>query len=316
MDKSPPKPSTSSWPFFIAAAIIVLGTPYPDLSSGIISSISGIFLIAKVGLFISVLSIAIWVKQGAIEPRAATRLIVVVYFGIYALFSPLALALNRLLPLLVLAWVHWRGMPEVGDDSPIAKIPDWGREALAFIMALVGCSCVALGLGIDNGWKFEQLNYILLWLGLNFCMLSGALVLTSGTKRHAVNAVLFGYGATLSLACLINTFVLVRDPMSWNILVRTVFVATCAMLLFQVWRHFERADVLLKVGETFLGGVLFLAGIQMVYGVIQDNGGWFFLTFFISVPLLLLGAALATLGFTLMWANDIRLGRIFENWRR
>jgi hypothetical protein len=316
MDKIEPKPSANSWPFFLAAAFIFLGTPYPNLSSNLIPSINGTFLIAKIGLFIITLSVAVWVKQGAVAAGPATRMILAAYFGIYALFSPLSLALVRLLPLMVLAWVHWRGMPALSNSNPITKFPPWAREALAFVLALLGCSSISISLNLDNDWKFEQINYILLWLGFNFCMLSGLLVLTAGTKRNVTSALLSGYGITLALVCLINTFSLVRDPSPANLLAQTGFIATCAMMLFQVWRHFKRENALLKVGETFLGGIFFLSGFQLAYSVIQEYGAWFILTFVIVIPLVILGGLLSVLGLKMMWSDDIQFERIIAKWRR
>jgi hypothetical protein len=312
MEPAAQKFSPNAWPFFLVAAFVLLGSPYPDLTYSIFRYDNGNILVAKIGLFISVLSIAVWVKQGAVGTAPATRLVIVAYFGIYAFFSPLALALARLAPLLVFAVGHWRGLPDVSSDSWLAKIPSLVRELIAFLFALLSSGCVSAGLDMGNGWDFDQINYALLWIGLNFAALSSVIMLTQGTKRNFINAAIIGYGLTLTLACLIAILATIFVQISAT---ATLPLPICAMMLLQVWRHFYREDAWLKILETFLGGIILFAGLALIGSTI-DKDGWFILFFFISFPLIAAGAALALFGLKLIWTKDIWLRRKFEDWQR
>ena len=187
------------------------------------------------------------------------------------------------------------------------KLPAAWREAVAFGIAVAGCALLKSGFGFQS-WGEGQITFTKLLGGFALTGVAFAMMLTS-LDIHRIREILLGsYSAVLltSVAVLALGAVGVSD--GW----RTANVVVTVMLLYQVWRHWNRDDALLKIAETFAGAMLLMRSAAFAEDASKALDP-FFIVF--SGPMLLLGLAGVAFGLILIWSQRCWCGSILAKFQ-
>lgn len=296
------------------ASLFIEPFGYSEFDSVIGPGISG--PVAKI-LFCVVLFLAgAAVHKERFDTAMAIRWCVGGYVGLEAILCEPPLVIPaRLLPLAVLALGQWGTIADQADGGLLDAIPAPLREALAFVLAVIGTSLAISGFDLHNGAEFDGFVFALILPGLVLLGMSLAIMLTALSSSEISKIVMGGYAVALAifLAGQLLYIVAGRVP-SHDRNAFAIDGVLIAMLLVQVWRQWNQSLALLKIAETFVGAIIVAASLRMAAEASRALDPFFLL---VSGPMLLVGLGGVVLGLVLLWSSRLWLLRFMpRSWTR
>ena len=300
-------------PFFVLVALSFFLNPFPALERESYMLTGGsVYLVARFGLFVALFLIAHAVRDGRLEQRMAARLAITAWLAIVGLFSdPVGMA-RMLAPLPVLAIFQWAAPVRIAEDSLLSILPEVARECLAFVFAFAGFGLALTAFGQGPIEASRDVNYFMLAVGIAGFGSGFVIALTDCSRAKFKLLAVLTYGTILVVMTSLLMLEIMHVVPGETQLTLATMALTNVMLIIQVIRHFGRQDLIIKLFETAIGGMIFGGSTQFVIALTYGDSGWLLLFAVIWIPLCLLAIRMAFFGLQLIWSTDNRLGRLWN----